>query len=270
MIENGATRAELQSLLPAGGARNALDCALWELEALQCGRPVWQLAGLGAPHPLATFKTITVASPERMAERAQALADFPDLKLKLDGDLEADRERISAVRGARPEARIMVDANQGYCPEKLGSLAAMLEQFTVCLVEQPLAREADGHLTRGAFSVPCIADESCCSLEDLDRVTSRYDGINIKLDKTGGLTHALDLMRAARERGLTVLVGNMVGSSLAMAPAALLAQQADWADLDGTSFITRDVSPGLDCRAGQIIYRAGVWGERANLSPRIH
>lgn len=268
-VESGATRAELQSLLPAGGARNALDCAMWDLEARQQGRPVWQLAGLGEPQPLATFQTITVSSPLRMAEKARQLAGFPDLKLKLDGNLAADSDRIGAVRAARPEARIMVDANQGYTAEHLRRLAHMLEKLSVSLVEQPLARCQDGPLERGMFSIPCIADESCCSLEDLDRVSDRYDGINIKLDKTGGLTHALELLRAARARGLWVLVGNMVGSSVAMAPAVLLAQTADWADLDGTSFITNDVSPALDYRAGQIAFRGGIWGDGATLNAKI-
>lgn len=243
-VAAGLDRAGLQSLLPAGAARNALDCALWDLEAKRRGVPVWRLAGLArAPGPVATAYTLSVDSPDAMAAAAAAVAHLPLLKLKLTGD--GDRDRVAAVRGAAPAARLIVDANEGWTLAQLRRDAADLAGLGVEMIEQPLPAADDAALAGGRWPLPLGADESVHGLDSLDHLLGRYDVANIKLDKTGGLTEALALAAACRASGMKIMVGCMVATSLSMAPAHLLAQDADYVDLDGPLLLAADRSPGL-------------------------
>lgn len=259
-IERGIGRLELQALMSAGGARNALDCALWELEAASAGRPVWQLAGLSAPKPLITTFTLSADDPEAVKEAARALGEARALKLKLTGELEADLARIRAVREARPDVWLGVDANQGYRRDDLDRLVEALVQARVSLLEQPLARGREADLEGFRSPVPIAADESALTLADLRGLVGRFDVVNIKLDKCGGLTEGLRIAAEARRLGLKLMVGNMVGTSLAMAPAFLLGQLCDFVDLDGPTFLSRDRSPGALYRHGSISVGEDVWG----------
>ncbi|MGH8234461.1 MAG: dipeptide epimerase [Rhodanobacteraceae bacterium] len=258
-IVHGAGRAQLLELLPAGGARNALDCALWDLEAKRAGKPVWELAGIPKPRPLLTTFTIGAGEPEVMAARAREWSDASELKLKLTGD-DADAERVRAVRGARPDAWLMVDANQGFTPDTFHTLLPVLVETRVQLIEQPfpIGREVD---MDGLNSPICIAaDESIQDHLDLDKVTGRFDLINIKLDKCGGLTEALRTAAEARRRGLGLMVGNMGGTSLAMAPAFMLGQLCDVNDLDGPLQFVNDPPPNVRYTQGQVDCPETVWG----------
>lgn len=231
-------RAALQGLLPAGAARNAVDCALWDLEAKRTGRPVWQLAGLAPPRPVLTAYTLSLGAPEAMRAAAAANAHRPLLKVKLGAS--GDLERLQAVREGAPAARIIVDANEGWTAADYAALAPALVAAGVELVEQPLPAGADAPLAGLARPLPVCADESCHDRASLAGIVGRYDMVNIKLDKAGGLTEALALAAAARAAGLGVMVGCMVGSSLAMAPAVLVAQGAAIADLDGPLLLAAD------------------------------
>jgi L-Ala-D/L-Glu epimerase len=246
-VERGVTRGELQKLLPPGGARNALDCALWDLEAKRSGRRVWELLGI-SPKPITTPRTVGIEdSPQAMAavaSRTQASI----LKIKLDGHMPL--ERVRAIRDARPDAILVVDANQGWTLAQLKEAAPCLAALGVSMIEQPLPRGADECLEGFDSPVPLCADESCQHLGDLPAVSRRYDMINIKLDKTGGLTHALQLCDAGREAGLGTMVGCMVATSLAMAPAFILAQNCSIADLDGPLFLKYDRLDGSLYRNG--------------------
>lgn len=260
-IEAGATREELQQLLPHGGARNALDCAWWELEAKASGTPVWQLAGLSAaPKPLLTTITLGAQDPEVMAQKAAALTDFKALKLKLTGDADVDFARVAAVRTARPECWIGVDANQGYEINGLAALVDVLLENDVKLLEQPLARGRESDLDGFERRMPFAADESALSLEDVDIMVGRFDVLNIKLDKCGGLTEGLAIARRAKEWGLGVMVGNMMGSSLSMAPSFIVGQLCDVVDLDGPTFLREDRSPAVEYSDGNIWCPPGLWG----------
>ncbi|PEQ14066.1 dipeptide epimerase [Novosphingobium sp. PC22D] len=259
-IEAGADRSALQKLLPPCGGRNALDCALWDLEAQQSGRPVWQLAGLPEPKPLRTTLTIGADEPGRMADAAAALADATTLKLKLTGEAALDAARVEAVRAARPDCWIGVDANQGYSAGALPALFATLERHGVALLEQPLARGAEAGLDGIERAIPVAADESALSLAETDALVGRFDMVNIKLDKCGGLTEGIAIARRARELGLDVMVGNMMGSSLAMAPSYLLGQLCKVVDLDGPTFLARDRDPGVRYQAGNIHCPSQIWG----------
>jgi len=239
----GFDRAELQGLLPAGAARNAVDCALWDLEAKRSGRRVWELAGLAPPGPEITAYTLSLDAPEAMRAAAARSAHRPLLKIKLGG--EGDLARLEAVRAGAPAARIIVDANEGWTPEAYAALAPELLRLGVGMVEQPLPAGQDAALAGMARPLPVCADESCHDRASLASLAGRYDMINIKLDKTGGLTEALALRDAARVAGLGVMVGCMVGTSLGMAPAVLVAQGAAVTDLDGPLLLARDRSPGL-------------------------
>ena len=257
-VETGAGRKELLRLLPAGGARCALDCALWDLEAKRAGKRAWTLAGV-APAPVETVFTIGADAPEAMARAAACATDFRRLKLKLTGDRPADCAR--AVRAARPDARLMVDANQGFTLDLLRAALPAFEEARVELIEQPLPRGGDAALEGFPSPIPLCADESCLTLDELDQAAPRYQMINIKLDKTGGLTHALQLAAAARARGLGLMVGCMGGSSLAMAPAFVLAQSCDWVDLDGPLLAKYDRPPGIVYEGGRITeVPAACWG----------
>jgi L-alanine-DL-glutamate epimerase-like enolase superfamily enzyme len=258
-IEAGITRDELQGILPPGGARNALDCALWDLEAARSGEPVWSLAGLPGSHPLLTTWTIGAASPERMAARAREYQAIRALKLKLLGD-GADGERVRAVRRERPDVWIGVDANQGFTPDTLDAVWPTLLECGVKLIEQPFPIGKDAWLSTRERTIPFAADESLQSLADLDRVGELYDVINIKLDKCGGLTEAFAVARQARDMGLKVMVGNMTGTSLGMAPALVLGQLCEVVDLDGPIFLSRDYVPGVHYADGRIGIRQSFWG----------
>ena len=258
-LTGGLGRDELQGLLDAGGARNALDCALWDLEAKISGRRVWQIAGLPEPKPLTTAFTISLGEPEAMAEAAREAAAYPLLKLKLGGD--GDVERVRAVREAAPEAGLIVDANEAWTEQQVAEFPPALAALGVTLIEQPLPEGADVMLEACEHPVPLCADESCHDVAGLEAAARRYEYVNIKLDKSGGLTEAVETARAAREMGLGIMIGCMVGTSLAVAPAMLLASFADVIDLDGPLLLERDRTPGLAV-AGAVIAPAEpeLWG----------
>ena len=241
--EDGLTREGLLEALPPGAARNALDCALWDLEAKQAGQPAWVLAGLEAPKPCITAFTLSLDTPENMGEAAARHAHLPLLKLKVTG--EGDLERIGAVRASAPDVRLIVDANEGWSPPMLDELLPALAALGVEMVEQPLPAAEDEALAGRRFAIPLCADESCHTRADLPRLEGRYPMINVKLDKTGGLTEALALAAEAEAMGFHIMVGSMVGTSLSMAPATLLAGYADYVDLDGPLLLARDCAPGL-------------------------
>jgi len=244
---------DLGALLPANAARNALDCALWDLRAKLEGRPVWELAGLArAPEPVVTAMSLSLDTPEAMAARATELADQPLLKVKLGGAGAADLARLRAIREAAPRPRLIVDANEGWDADVYAALAPALVEIGVEMVEQPLPEGADGALKQLARPLAVCADESCHDRATLPALAGTYDMVNIKLDKTGGLTEALALKAEAEAAGFAVMVGCMVGSSLAMAPAVLVAQGAAIADLDGPLILAEDRSPGLRYDAGRV------------------
>ncbi|WP_299793401.1 N-acetyl-D-Glu racemase DgcA [uncultured Marivita sp.] len=252
-------RAGLQEALPAGAARNAVDCALWDLEAKQAGRRVWELAGLPEPGPAITAYTLSLDTPEAMQAQAAKHAHRPLLKIKLG--TPDDMPRLEAVRAGAPDARIIVDANEGWSAEIYAELAPHLQRLGVALVEQPLPAGADDALLGVDRPVPLCADESCHDRASLPALKGKYDMVNIKLDKTGGLTEALALRDAARAEGYDVMVGCMVGSSLAMAPAVLVAQGAAITDLDGPLLLAEDrEEPLLFDEAGVHPSAPGLWG----------
>jgi L-alanine-DL-glutamate epimerase-like enolase superfamily enzyme len=257
-LEVGLSRSGLQTLLPPGGARNALDAALWDLEAKSNGQRVWQLCGV-EPRTLETVFSIGIeATPQAMADKAAAAA-YGLLKIKLDSD--APVERVQAVRAARPDARLVVDANQGWTFAQLQTVAPVLADLGVQMIEQPLPRGADADLQGYQSPVPLYADESCQHLGELDLAAQRYQGINIKLDKTGGLTHGLELARAARAHGLGLMAGSMCGSSLAMAPTFVVACLCDLVDIDGPLLQACDRLPGLQYEGGFVApFGPEVWG----------
>lgn len=232
------TRAELQELLPAGAARNAVDCALWDLAAKRADKRVWQLAGLRAPRPVVTAYTLSLDTPEAMRAAAEKNAHRSLLKIKLG--TEADMPRLEAVRAGAPKSRLIVDANEGWTAEVYAELAPHLVRLGVELVEQPLPAGADDMLAEIDRPVPVCADESCHDRASLPALKGRYDMVSIKLDKTGGLTEALALKKAARAEGYGIMVGCMVGTSLAMAPAMLVAQGVAVTDLDGPLLLAED------------------------------
>ena len=243
-IEGGWTRPDLAREVPPGAARNALDCALWDLEAGRRGTTVHDLAGRPAPGRLTTAYTLSLGTPEAMGAAARAESGRPLLKLKLAGD-GGDVERVRSVREGAPDSRLIVDANEGCTADGLESLMDHLAGLGVALIEQPLPADEDEALADFEHPVPLCADESCHTAADLGGLRDRYEAVNIKLDKTGGLTAAFELEDHAREAGLRIMVGCMVGTSLAMAPAVLAAQGAEWVDLDGPLLLARDRDPGL-------------------------
>jgi L-Ala-D/L-Glu epimerase len=247
-IPPGIDRMALQTMLPHGAARNALDCALWDLAAQQAGVPVWQLAGLPAPQPLMTAFTISLADPDTMEADARARAALPLLKLKLAG--EGDHARVAAVRRGAPNARLIVDANEAWTGRDVGAEATALAALGVEMIEQPVKAGQD-HLLDGVVSpIPLVADESCQDRADLPRLAGRYAGINIKLDKAGGLTEGIALAAQARASGFDVMVGCMLSTSLGIAPAFLLGSGARWVDLDGALLLAKDRDVRLKERGG--------------------
>ena len=237
-LSRGISRAELQSVLPAGGARNAVDCALWDLEAKRAGRRAWDLAGI-AVAPITSDFTLGLNAPDAMAQLAMKYRQYSRLKLKLGG--EGDLERVAAVHAVRPDAELTVDANQAWTERQLHAFMPKLAAHGVKLIEQPLPAEEDEVLLRGNALLPLCADESCQTRASLASLVGKYQYINIKLDKTGGLTEALALAREAKARGFKLMVGCMAGSSLSMAPAFIVGQLCDFVDLDGPLLSTRDV-----------------------------
>jgi L-alanine-DL-glutamate epimerase-like enolase superfamily enzyme len=255
----GLTRATLADRLPAGAARNAVDCALWDLEAKRAGRRVWDLAGLAAPGPIITAYTLSLAAPDAMRAKAAENAHRPLLKVKLGGT--GDVARIEAVRAGAPAAAIIVDANEGWTVESYAELAPVLLRLGVAMVEQPFPAGADDALAGMARPLPVCADESCHDRTGLAGLVGKYDMINIKLDKTGGLTEALALKGAARALGFEVMVGCMMGTSLAMAPASLVGQGAGLVDLDGPLLLAEDrATPLVYDEAGLHPPAAALWG----------
>lgn len=258
--ESVAEQVRRGDALGRGAARNALDCARWDLEAKRTGVPVWTRAGLPAPKPLTTAYTISLGEPARMqADAAAAAATYPLLKLKLAG--EGDLARVAAVRTGAPGCRLIVDANEAWTGRDVAAEAAALLPYGVELIEQPV-RAGEDHLLDGVISpIPLCADESCQDRGDLARCVGRYQAINIKLDKAGGLTESLALAQEARAAGLDLMVGCMLSTSLGIAPAILVAQQARWVDLDGPLLLARDREPGVRF-AGSTIHPAEseLWG----------
>ena len=263
-IEAAGTRRALQTLLPPGGARNAVDCAFWELEARRDGTPVWQAAGLPQPRPLLTTFTLGAESPETMATLALSYPQARALKLKLTGELATDIKRVRAVRAARPDVWLGVDANQGYTRDVLPGLMDTLVAARVSLLEQPLKRGREADLDGFRSPVPLAADESVQSFADLAATAGRFQVVNIKLDKCGGLTEGLAMAHEAKRLGLQVMVGNMVGTSLAMAPGFLVGQLCDVVDLDGPIFLSRDRVPSLSYEGGLVFCGDEIWGAAAS------
>lgn len=253
-LDVGVAREATQTLLPPGAARNSLDCALWDLEAKAAGLPLWQLAGLTeAARPLQTAFTISLGDPAKMeADAAKAAArGFSLLKLKLTG--EGDRDRVAAVRKGAPTARLIVDANESWGALDIEAEATALAALGVEMIEQPVPVGQDALLAGVKSPVPLLADESCQSVSDIDLCARYYDGINIKLDKAGGLTEALAMARSAEARGLKQMVGCMLSTSLGIAPAYLVAQGADWVDLDGPILLAEDRDDGFRFEGGMIL-----------------
>lgn len=246
-LKNGLDRDGLANFMPAGGARNAIDCALWDLECKLSGKTIWQLTGI-EPNNVYTVNTVGVESPDCMAATAKN-CDTKKIKVKLDGHIPL--ERIKAVVDARPDAEIVVDVNQGWNFEQLKDLAPKFKTLGVKMLEQPLPRGKDSELEGYQSPIPLCADESCLESSELEAASRRYQMINIKLDKTGGLTEGLKLAKLAKEKGMGLMVGNMVGTSLAMAPGFVISQLCDFVDLDGALFLKED-------RKNPMTYNGGV------------
>ena len=258
-IRRGISREDLQQLLPAGGARNAIDCALWDLECKQSGKTIWQLTGIN-PKPVTTVFTIGLEnSPQEMADKAAAAADAPILKIKLDGHMPY--EKLAAIRAVRPDAKLVVDANQGWSFELMKEVLPKCVALDLGMLEQPLARGADEMLEGFESPITLAADESCLHTGELETAARRYSMINIKLDKTGGLTEALRLAKAAKEKGCQLMIGNMVGTSLSMAPAFVVAQLCDFVDIDGPLLLKYDHPDGLIYQNGIVKgFSPHLWG----------
>lgn len=254
-------RRELLDAMSAGPARNAIDCALWDLEAKRSGKPVWHLAGVAEPTDTVTAFTVSLDHPAVMAEQAGAHRRRPLLKVKLGSDdVATDIKRLRAVRDQAPGARLIVDANEGWTFAGLRRFIPAAIDCAVALIEQPLPEGADGELAGHHSPIPLAADESIREGTDLAQIAERYQTVNIKLDKTGGLTRALALVHEARAIGLDIMAGCMVATSLSMAPALLLARGARFVDLDGPELLAADREPGLEYNDGRVSFTAGVWG----------
>jgi len=262
-VEAGISREGLQSLLPPGGARNALDSAMWDLEAKLTGRPAWQIAGLETPHRLLTTLTCGADTPEKMAATARGYRGARAIKLKLTGE-SSDADRVRAVREACKDVWLGVDANQGFTLATLEQLLPTLIETKVALIEQPLPIGDEAKLAGFQSPIPLAADESAQSLADLAGLVGKFQVVNIKLDKCGGLTEALAMARAARDLGLDTMVGNMLGTSLAMAPAYLVGQLCKVVDLDGPVLLRSDRAASVDYTDGYVTCPAKLWGYPAD------
>ena len=259
-IEAGANRTALQELLPPGGARNALDCALWELEARQTGTPVWRLAGAPKPTPRVTTFTLSADEPALFAERVGQLRSSRAIKLKLEGDIDADAERLRIVRRHYPDSWLMADANQGFAAAEFDRLESILVENRVSILEQPVRRGEEASLEGWRPPFPIAADESILDLAELNDRARYFDMINIKLDKCGGLTEALAIAKVSLAMGKTLMVGNMAGATIAMAPAFVVAQYCEVVDLDGPAGLAED--PWIDeiYDDGEIFVPERIWG----------
>lgn len=258
-IDSLSRREDLQQRLPAGAARNAVDCAFWDYEAKVSGIRTAEAVGVGALKPVVTAYTLSLAAPDDMARKAQSVAHLPLLKLKL-GDA-GDDARMRAVRAARPDARLIADANEAWSIDQLDRFMAVAAELGFETIEQPLPADQDEALRDNRFAVPVTADESVRTADDLARLGGLYDAVNIKLDKAGGLTGALALHAQARAKGMKIMVGSMVATSLAAAPALLLAQDAEWVDLDGPLLLAADRPAGLSIENGIIApLKPELWG----------
>jgi len=263
-VERSVSREQLRAQIPPGGARNALDCALWDLEAKISGQPVWKLAGFAAePQPLVTTFTCHAEPPDVVVAKALGFKDARAIKLKLTGS-EEDFDRVKGVRAALPQAWLGVDANQGFTLPFLQRILPTLEEAQVALIEQPFAVGQERLLAKVRSPIPLAADESLQDLPDIERLRGIYDVVNIKLDKCGGLTEALLIAAAARAAGMSIMVGNMCGTSLAMAPAFLVGQHATIVDLDGPALLSRDRTEHVQYRDGRIECHDAVWGGAAD------
>ena len=258
-IASGVERFELLSLLPPGAARNAVDCALWDFEAKRSGIPAFRLAGFDRMSPATTAYTLSVGTPDAMGVAARSAAERPILKIKLAG--QGDAERLAAVREGAPDAELIVDANEAWSEADLNRHFDLCLHHRVALIEQPLPAGQDAALARVSRPVPVCADESAHTADGLPDLLDRYDAVNIKLDKAGGLTAALAMSAEAQRLGLAIMIGCMVGTSLAMAPATLLAGKARFVDLDGPLLLARDRDPGLRYE-GSIMFppEPALWG----------
>jgi L-alanine-DL-glutamate epimerase-like enolase superfamily enzyme len=258
-IEAGVDRESLRHILPAGGARNAVDCALWDLEAKLLRRPAWQLAGLTSLDPLLTTFTVGANLPDKMAEGARAYAGARAIKLKLTGE-PLDAERVRAVRAARPDVWLGVDANQGFTRISLERLLPVLIETRVELIEQPFPIGCEADLDGLRSPIPIAADESVQDARDIAPLAGRFNVVNIKLDKCGGLTEAFTMAEEARRHGLDIMVGNMTGTALAMAPGMLIGQVCKLVDLDGAVFLRTDRTPAAVYENGTVWCPSAVWG----------
>ncbi len=261
-IERGVTLEELQELFPAGGARNAVDCALWDLTTKRQGKSIWQLTGID-PKPVKTVFTIGIQdTPAEMAANAARAKNYPILKVKLNGDDPI--ERMAAIREARPDATLVIDANQGFTFDLLKDVLGPFSKLDIAMIEQPLKRGGDEELAGLDSPIPICGDESCLHRGELPAALERYDMINIKLDKTGGLTEALGLAKDAMAAGKRLMIGNMVGTSLSMAPGFVVAQMCDFVDLDGPLNLKSDLAIGMNYDGATIsMPERGLWGGAA-------
>ncbi len=258
-VKAGITRDQVQTLLPIGGARNALDCALWDLEAKRSGTSIWNMLKI-TPRPLSSVATIGISSPEVMAEAANQFAQYPHLKIKLSGDDPI--ARLEAIRAARPDAKLIIDVNQGWTFDELKEYTPACEKLGIAMIEQPLPRGGDEELDGYKSSVPLGADESCLDVSEYETAARRYDVINIKLDKCGGLTEGLKIVELAKRDGKGLMVGNMTGSSLAMAPSYVVGQYCQFIDIDGPLFLQQDIENALHYGDGGIVSvpDPALWG----------
>ncbi len=258
-LEQGLSRIELQEVMPAGAARNAIDCAFWDLEAKMAGKPVWQLAGLPEPQPVLCAETISMDTPTKMGLATAAINDRPLLKVKVDGGHVL--ERLKAVRAAAPDARLIVDANEGWVVDQLNNLMLDLSSLGVEMIEQPVKAGEDIGLVQSLYPITLCADESCHGTDDLGMLKDGYGMVNIKLDKTGGLTEAITMAKRAKGLDFKIMIGCMVGTSLGMAPASLLGRFADYVDLDGPLWLAEDRDHPLSFDNGLIgPPKSDLWG----------
>ncbi|MCC3859688.1 dipeptide epimerase [Pseudemcibacter aquimaris] len=260
IIFDNITHEQVNEFLPRGGARNAIDCAFWDLKCKLAGKSIFDLLNINPIKPLSTVATVGIDTPENMAARAAEYSKYPNLKIKLSGD--APIERLEAIRAARPDATLITDVNQGWTFEELKEYIPHCKKLGLAMIEQPLARGKDEELEGFKSEVPLGADESCLDSSEYEVNARRYDVINIKLDKCGGLTDALEIIRLANRDGKGLMVGNMTGSSLSMAPSFVVGQHCDFIDLDGPLFLKDDVENGLEYAEGGIVSTPtpALWG----------
>ena len=257
-IEAGISIEDAQELLPSCGARNALDCALWDLESKRSNKSIWELLNVERKSIKTVFTIGIEATPEEMAAKAERANNFPVLKIKLDNTQPIDR--IAAIRAARPDAKLVIDANQGFNFAQLREILPEFERLDVSMVEQPLPRGADDELDEFESRIPLCADESCVNLSELSAALPRYDMINIKLDKAGGLSESLEIARQTRAAGKRVMVGNMMGTSLSMYPGFVVAQLCDFVDLDGPLNLKSDYLGGVQYQGPSMTLLENFWG----------